>query len=64
MQVKAREETLTRDEERHRQLKEESKKQVSCLTYSTAIHQHLCTSPSDCSCVHQVVKYSRTHNAF
>ena len=36
MQVKAREETLARDEERHQQLKEESKKQVSCLTYSVA----------------------------
>ncbi len=29
MQVKARDETLAKDEERHQQLKEESKKQVN-----------------------------------
>lgn len=42
MQVKAREETLVRDEQRHQQLKEESKKQVSCPPYSAAVQLHVC----------------------
>ena len=58
MQVKAREETLARDAERHQQLKEESKKQVSCPTYSAAVHRHFTNSPSACSCSHHVLKFS------
>ena len=58
MQVKAREETLARDAERHQQLKEESKKQVSCLNYSAAKQRRLCISSSDCSLAYQLVTSS------
>ena len=61
MQVKAREETLARDEERHQQLKEESKKQVSSPPDFTAVHPHFCTSPIQCSFTHHQVQHNKHH---
>lgn len=47
LQVKAREETLARDEERHQQLKEESKKQVSPPPSYTAVYVHFSHAHTD-----------------
>ena len=43
VQVKAREEALAKDEERHKQLKEESKKQVRLLAAACCHSMPLCT---------------------
>lgn len=47
LQVRAREETLANGEQRHQQLKEESKKQVTCLSSGVACFLW-CVHPTDC----------------